>query len=77
MQRRFGPLVVCRSGLLAAIPLSLAIPVSSFASACKTVRAPPSCLQAACCNDWLYVVAKARASCHASLVLVRCDQKQK
>ncbi|KAK9832715.1 hypothetical protein WJX81_003365 [Elliptochloris bilobata] len=36
VQRRFGPLPVCRSGLLAAIPLSLAIPASSYAAASKS-----------------------------------------
>jgi len=31
--------MVCRSGLLASIPLSLLIPTSSFAAASKVVRA--------------------------------------
>lgn len=38
VQRRFGPLAVCRSGLLAAMPLSLCIPACSYAAASKLVR---------------------------------------
>ena len=43
VQRRFGPLAVCRSGLLAAMPLSLCIPACSYAAASKLVRSLSRC----------------------------------
>ena len=45
VQRRFGPLAVCRSGLLAAMPLSLCIPACSYAAASKLVRFQSSLLR--------------------------------
>ncbi len=70
VQRKFGPLMVCRSGLLASIPLSLLIPTSSFAAASKLVRACClSCVDVPACGSGGFRCPHRTARFHSPVLL--------